>query len=227
MVMVGCLGYNQNNMEGENNKDQFVYRPDTQIQPSVVSSQNTPQSVVNQQTLAQTSLAQPQPNPPASSSSVDVADNPEEVSWTASEFIHYQKSSGWYLGLLGAGVLLTIGSFILLRDKTTPIVILLLIVIVWMYGKKQPRTLNYKISPGGITIENKYYDYGKFRGFSVHQEGNIYSLSLSPMQRFMPQISIYFSEEDGEKIVGSVSQYLPMEDREPDVFERISSRLRF
>lgn len=228
----------EGNQQNQSTEDQFVYRPDTQVQPGaqispVTVQQPSPQVPAQQpQQIAQTVAAPIQPSSITPEIQQPLTtptppDDPNAITWTASEYIHYQKTAGWYTLLLVAGVVLAAAAYFLMSDFTAPIVILMLTAVVWVYGSKQPRTLNYQLSPNGLLIEDKLYDFSKFRSFSVHQEGNIYSLSLSPMQRFMPQMSIYFSESDGENIVGTISMYLPHEDREPDAFERLSSRLRF
>src|ERR1700728_3216444 len=86
-----------------------------------------------------------QPND--SSSSADITNqlpvnHAEPVSWTASEFIHHQKTAGWYFMLGLAGVILAAIVFLLTKDKISTGVIIFATLIFGYYANRKPRTLD-------------------------------------------------------------------------------------
>lgn len=223
-------------MEGDQ-IPQPLYTPGQQVQPG-----GTPSPVVE----PEPAQPAPQPTPPAAPSPQPAAPAPQapaqqpqapapqqavddgnSISWTASEYIHHQKQAGWYMGLLALAILLAAVLFITQHDFTAPIVIILAAAALWVFGARKPRTLNYRITASGVSIEDKNYSYDKFRSFSVVDDGEVPSLLLSPLQRFVPPISIYYDFADEDKIVGAISQFLPHEDRDLDSIDRLSRRLKF
>lgn len=157
-----------------------------------------------------------------------VPKKPEQtISWEASEFIHRPKGVGWFLGFMVFAVaLLGFGVFILRDFVTTGGFVIMLVAIV-VVAVRPPRILRYVIDGSGVRIGEKLYPYHQFQSYGVLQEGGVWSILLMPTGRFQPPLSIYFSREQGEKIVDILGTYLPMEEHKPDIIDRLSSKLRF
>ena len=153
-------------------------------------------------------------------------ENDQQVSWQASEYIHHEKSPLWFIvfGLFFAAILS--GMYLLLNDVISIIVITLMAIAVMLFANRRPRTLSYHLDENGVTIDNKSYPYSAFKSFSVMQTGVIESIFLEPLERFVPPISIYFADEDAEKIFGILGSYLPNRIKQPDVIDRLVHRLR-
>jgi hypothetical protein len=152
---------------------------------------------------------------------------PAVVSWSASEFIAYQKNAGWYLiALLG---LLTLAGvvFLLSQDLISSGSIIIIGFLFLIYAARKPRVLNYSVGTDGIHIGEKLYPYSSLKSFAVIDEGSLRSISLIPMQRFMPAISMYFEPQEEAKIVDALNSYIPREDRKQDAIDRMMHRIRF
>jgi hypothetical protein len=78
-----------------------------------------------------------------------------------------------------------------------------------------------------LYIGQKFYDWGMFKSFSVIEEDAINSIYLTPLKRFMPAISVYYSPDDEEKILTTISNYLPHEERARDFIDKLMHRIRF
>lgn len=149
------------------------------------------------------------------------------VSWTASEFIAHQKSAGWY-GLLMLAALATAGVvYLFTRDFVSTAVVIIVATVFAIIAGRKPRELEYRVDNHGIKIGEKHYPYSTFRSFSVVEEDSLEAIWLMPLKRFMPIITIYFEPADGEKIINTLSEYLPVEHRQPDPVDRLMSRIRF
>lgn len=153
----------------------------------------------------------------------------DHVSWTASEFIEHAKSLNWYLVLGIAGLLGSIVVYFLTKDIVSTVVIAVVALLFGVYAAtSKPRVLPYEISANGIQIGPKLYMYADFKTFSLLHEGNAFSkVELMPLKRFAPSVSMYFPPEEEEKIVRTLSEYLPYEDRKPDATDRLLNKLRF
>lgn len=162
-----------------------------------------------------TSPAQSSP-PPASSA----------ISWTAPEYHAHQKSWGWYASL---GLAACVGSsivFLLTHDKISTGVILLVAVLFAIFAASKPRTLTYKIDDHGIYINQKLYLYSEFKSFSVVDEAAASSISLLPLKRFMPPISMYYQAKDEDEIFNTLSLYLPYEEHKSDTVDLLMRKIR-
>lgn len=151
----------------------------------------------------------------------------EVVTWEASEYINHQKSPRWYVLLTIATVLLAAVLWFLLRDIWSLIVVGVMYMAISVYARREPRVLRYSVSGTGISIGEKHFDYDQFKSFSVIQETGVPSVSLDPTQRFMPPVSIYYSPEDGDKIVAELTKFLPQEQANLSPVDRAMLKLRF
>ena len=152
----------------------------------------------------------------------------EAITWTASEYIAHHKSPMWFVVLGIAAVVTSLGVYLITdADIVSTIVVLLVAIIFGAYAARKPRVQQYAVSPAGITIGARTYGFDIVKSFSVIDEGPFSSIAFMPMQRFMPVLSIYFDPQDEERIVAFLAQYLPMEQRNHDVIDRLMRKLKF
>ena len=149
------------------------------------------------------------------------------ISWTASEFIAHQKSSGWYLVLMGSALVIAALVWLLTKDKVSAAVVIVGALLLAVYGARQPRQLDYRLDQQGLTVGARHYTYHLFRSFSIMPEGAFNSIVFMPLKRFSPLTTIYYSPEDEEKIVSMLAERLPMEPRKKDMVDRLMWRIRF
>ena len=155
-----------------------------------------------------------------------MAESVNEINWEASEYIHHEKSVGWYL-LFGLGSAIIIGgTYLLLEDIISIIVVTLMSITILVFANRRPRALQYVLSDEGIKIDGRGYAYSSFKSFSIMQYGAVESIYLEPLERFMPPISVYYAPEQAEMITEMIGQYLPHRDREPDFVDRLVHRIR-
>ncbi len=152
----------------------------------------------------------------------------ETVSWSASEFIAHDKSAGWYsLLVLGTIVLAALVYLLSHGDKVSTGVVIIVLAVFGIMAARKPRELNYSVDDKGLHIGDKFYNYSTFRSFSIVQQDSVESIWLMPLKRFLPIITIYFDSHDGQKITDTLSQFLPVENRQPDLVDKLMHRLRF
>jgi len=163
----------------------------------------------------------------------DVADEvldeetPEPAfTWQASEYVHHHKGAGWYAALAGVVVLLMIVA-VIIKSWLGIGVFIAMGAAIAVYAQKPPRVLTYELDDHSVTIEGKSYPYKNFRSFGVISDIEWHTIDLEPTQRFMPRLTVLFSNDDFDSIVDHLSLHLPRADRQPDMIERITRYLRF
>lgn len=149
-----------------------------------------------------------------------------EVEWHASEYIHHEKGMLWF-AVLGLITILGAGLAAFLRQWIFAVLIVVMGVALGVFAKRPPREIHYQISREGVTIDERGFPFTQFKSFGVLNEGAFYSVQLRPAKRFMPGVSIYFAEPDGEKIFDALANHLPMEELNQDPVDRFMRWLRF
>jgi len=153
-------------------------------------------------------------------------DGNDVISWEASEYVHNDKGSAWLIGLIVVLVIF-VGAALFFQQWSFAAIILVMGIAFGVFAFRLPRTLSYKLDDDGVEIDGKLYPYNDFRAFAILEDGAFFTMTLIPIRRFSPAISIYFAETDGERIVDVVGDHLPMEHIEPDLIDTLMRRLRF
>jgi len=152
---------------------------------------------------------------------------PQDVSWTASEFIAHEKSAGWYALLVLGGLAATAVVYLLTKDKISTSVVLLAAIAFGFFAARKPRTQQYSLTGRGLQIGQKFYGFQDFKTFSVSEEGAIASIVFAPMKRFMPPLTIYVAPDIENSVVDFLSAYLPLEEHKADAVDSLLKRMRF
>lgn len=152
---------------------------------------------------------------------------PDEISWTASEFVAHHKSASWYGLFIVAVTAVVIVMYLITKDWISVIGIAAMAVIFGIAAGRKPRTLNYHLDMNGMTIGPKFYPYSEFKFFSVIEEGAFSSLAFTPMKRFIPPLSVYYDPKDEEAIIEVVSRHLPLQEGNNDAIDKFARHIRF
>ena len=149
------------------------------------------------------------------------------ISWVASEYIDHQRGPSWYFLLIAGTVALAALVYVISRDKFALVVILMLGIILSSVAHFKPKQVHYQVSPDGLQIDDKAYNFDQFKTFSIVHEGQLSSLVFHPLKKLGMPVSVFFDEDDEQKITNVVGEHLPLEERAPDRIDRLSRRLRF
>lgn len=151
----------------------------------------------------------------------------DEIAWTASEFIARHKGVGWYLLLIGGTIIIALLLYWYTKDLVTVGAIVAAVTLFGVAAGREPRVLTYQMNKSGLTVGPKFYSYGMFKSFSVIDEGAFSSITLLPLKRFMPPLSVYYDPKDEDAIVRIIARHLPMENRPADAVDRLMKHIRF
>lgn len=151
------------------------------------------------------------------------------ISWTASEYIAHDKSPFWYVSV--SLMVFAFAGLILILDGVdswlSPLLIILAGVIFMVAASRKPQILEYMVDDSGIHVGKKLFHYSQFKSFSLVPEGPIMTIVLTPLQRFMPSLTIYYETKDQESIVEVLSSYLPHETKKLDLIDNLMRKIRF
>jgi uncharacterized membrane protein len=157
---------------------------------------------------------------------VPAFDEATVVAWEASEYIHRSKDAVWASGFIFV-VLALLAMAIFFQAWTFAILVVVMGAAMGVFAFRPPQTKQYTLSHQGLKINDKMYYLRDYRAFGILSEDAFYSVVLLPTGRFKPAVSVYFAEDDGEKIVDILGSHLPMEELTPDPIDIIMRRLHF
>lgn len=150
----------------------------------------------------------------------------QAVSWEASEYIHRSKDFGWVIGF-GCVVIIILAISIYFKAWTFAALVVVMALTMGVFAFRKPKTKRYTLNNHSLTIDNTTFQLSDFRAFGVLNEEAFYSIILMPIKRFMPAVTMYFAQEDGEKIVDILSGSLPLENVQPDPIDSFMRRIHF
>lgn len=149
------------------------------------------------------------------------------VHWTASEYISQEKDGIWYLIFSAVVIILIAVDILIFKEYSFSILIVVMAISLIVFAKRPPRTLNYTLSGNqGLYIDDNLHHFSEFKAFGLLKEHGVHTIVLIPTKRFSPSVSVYFGEEDGEKIVDILGNRLPMEQLKLDIIDTIVQKIR-
>jgi hypothetical protein len=160
-------------------------------------------------------------------SSAQPNDVPEQLSWTAAEFVSHDKGTKWYVALIATGVVAAALDFLVARDLLSTIIILVATLMLGLYASRKPREQRYALDRSGIWVGDKVYDFQSYKTFSVVDEGAAASIIFMPLKRFMPPLTIYVSPDVEDGVVDFLADFLPFEQHKADIIDTLMRRIRF
>lgn len=155
-------------------------------------------------------------------------ENKKEITWSASEFIHYPKSKWWLGGLTVVGLGLA-GYFAIQREFLNAFLFLLFYIVILYYSKAPARTIHIKIDDKGITFGGNHTPYGQIKSFwIVYEEGVVEILNFETTAYFNRFITLQLAGTSPETVREILSQHLVEDTEKGEQFaDRLSRTLKF
>lgn len=153
--------------------------------------------------------------------------NSPQFSWSASEGPEFEKDMTWY-GFYTLGTIL-IGALVyfVTRDVISSAVVFVAILGLLSIIAKKPQEQSYAIKDDQVALGSKIYNFRDFHAFSVDESGTVAGITLWPLKRFLPPITLHLPPEKEETIIDYLSIYLPIEVHQIDPLDKLLKKLRF
>ena len=195
------------------------WKPDQEPTEALPVAQPTTIDTIEAETLPQELNDTPQAAP--------AAVLPEEaISWQASEYIHQERNTGWFVGVIAASVVLLVVAVFLMKSLSFAILIVVMNIALIVLAKRPPRILKYTLSNKGVYVADVLHGLSEYKAFGIIRDEGEYSVMLIPTKRFSPGLTIYFPVDMGEKIVDFLGKRLPMQELKLDLVDRLVRKLR-
>jgi hypothetical protein len=185
----------------------------------------TPQSAIPQPAAPQT--AAPQPASPAAQAPEQPAPNRVLLSWQAPEFVYYEKDTKWFV-YGGLVLLFLIAAAAVLQQWLMIVVILALAAVIVQHARREPRTLEYKITEHGVETGEKFHPYNELKSFWIIYNPPVKTLYIESTKRLIPQIQVQLADQDPTQIRQALHSRIPeQEKRTEDWLDSFGRLIRF
>lgn len=129
--------------------------------------------------------------------------------WQALEFEKTEKNKSWFV--IPGIIAIVLGIVALLIDNILFLILVLLgFLNFYIYAKKEPRTIKFKIYEKGIEIDEKIHDFDSLRSFWIfYNPPTEKEISFRSRKTFFPYIKIQLGEQNPNEIRKYLLRFLP------------------
>ena len=152
----------------------------------------------------------------------------KQITWSAPEFVHYQKSQVWFFFLTVIGLGLAV-YFFLQKEFVTAALFLLMFIIVFGFAKRKPKIVKISLDSSGLKLNDLRIPYQQLKNFwIVYNPPAVKTLNFESSAYLNRFITLELEKEDPVKIRRFLLEYLPEDlDRDEHLTQKISRTLRF
>ncbi|MBU1730396.1 hypothetical protein KJ557_02480 [Patescibacteria group bacterium] len=152
--------------------------------------------------------------------------NSKNISWEAPEYLYREKSSDWFwsVGIIAfAGVV----SAYMFGNVLLAILILLCGFTLALFGAKKPRVISFSISRKGVRVESILYPFQNLESFWILEKEHENILLLKSHKMLTQQIVVPLGDTDPDQVQMFLEDFIPGEEENESLAERIMDRLGF
>ncbi len=150
-----------------------------------------------------------------------------ELAWTATAGEHNPKDSTWYGAYTLGAIILSGLIYLFTRDIVSTVVVVLAVGGLVFFASREPGAQQYALDDGYLYVGPKAYSLQTFKAFSVDTHASVPSLTLWPLKRFMPPITMYCAADEEPTVTEYLAQHLPQEPHKTDAIDSLLRRIRF
>jgi hypothetical protein len=148
------------------------------------------------------------------------------ISWDAPEYTHYEKGTLWYLAVIAITIIaITIAMFF--RQWILIAVIVMFVIVLMQYSRREPRIKHYTIFANGVKIDDKMYLFKQLKSFSFIESSDGTRLTLQPLKRLAFHINLQLGNLAIGDIKAILVKHLPEQKKSEELLDRMSKKLKF
>ena len=149
------------------------------------------------------------------------------VSWEASEYEHFEKSSDWYwaVGIIACGFFIVA---IILKNFLFAIISILGGFGLALYGSREPKIVSFAITSRGLKIDNNLFTYDTLKSFWLNYDPpHVKELYVISKKAMLPQITIPLGKADPNEIREHLIKFIEEKHTDEPLSHIIARFLRF
>lgn len=149
------------------------------------------------------------------------------VSLSVQDAPHQEKGVRWYALYAIGLVVLSVVVYLFTKDVVSTVVVFVALLGLLFLSARKPKLQDFSVEGETLRVGNKVYDIQAFKAFSIIDEGAAAEITLVPIKRLMPLVSLYLQADRADELSAHLAEYLPFEQRKPDAMDSLLRRIRF
>lgn len=147
--------------------------------------------------------------------------------WQAPEFEKKEKNKSWFI--IPAIITIIIGIIAIATENILFLILILLgFFTFYIYAKKEPRTINFKINEKGVEIDNKLHHFESLKSFWVFYDPPMEKeLSFRSKKITFPYLRIPLAEQNPNEIRKYLLKFLPEKRHKESLIDIWMKRIGF
>jgi len=152
-----------------------------------------------------------------------------EIKWQAPEYFYYQKEVSWYWLVLILGIIV-FAIAIWQKNFLFAVFTVIAIVLLFHWGRSEPRSVEFKLNEKGLAFDNKLHPYEDFVYFAIDEHTGVDSLNqiiLKTKDRLKSLIHIYINKDKTAEVKQRLAERLEDRKHEESLTDSLLKIFRF
>ncbi|MBU4285113.1 hypothetical protein KKF60_00960 [Patescibacteria group bacterium] len=158
----------------------------------------------------------------------------KEFEWRTLEFEKTEKNKSWFI--FPAIIVIILGIIALITDNLLFLVLILLgFFTFYVYAKKEPRTIKFKIDERGIEVDDRLHTFDSIRSFWIFYNPASPAggppmekeISFRSRKTFFPYIKIPLADQNPSEIRKYLLRFLPEKRHKESLIDIWMKRIGF
>jgi hypothetical protein len=149
------------------------------------------------------------------------------MTWQTQQTNDNSKAASWYAAVVVVALALTgIVFFLTEQDILVSLAVFLAVLGFAYLAGQEPKEQQYALSQEGIYVGNKLRLYKEFKNFSQVEDVSGPTIFLVTHKRISSPLVLRLNRDNVDEAVNTLSQFLPIQERKPDVIDHLMRRMR-
>jgi hypothetical protein len=147
--------------------------------------------------------------------------------WETPEFEKVEKEKSWFIMPAIIAIILCVFSLII-DNYLFVLLIILSFVTFYIYAKKSPRTIKFRIDEKGVEVDGRLHEYADLRSFWLFYNPPLEkTLSIRGKKTFFPYLRIPMDKENPTEIRKFLLKFIPEKRHQESIISIWMKRIGF
>jgi hypothetical protein len=150
----------------------------------------------------------------------------KEISWTAPEFIRYEKGPAWFLWLfIISGIFFAIA--ILMKSYIFSLIIFLAAFSLYIQAQKKPRKIKFIINKKGVLTGSELHPWENLNSFWIFEDEEKKYISFESKKILRPRLNIPLDGQEIAAIRDALESFIREKKYEESMLDILARRLKY
>ncbi len=152
---------------------------------------------------------------------------PNEITWRAAEYEHYEKTPGWFLSA-GVAAALLLGIALWQKNFFFAVFIVIAFGAILYFSQRRPEIMDFSIGPEGVMLGHLFLEYDRFEDFAIRERRQqLHEVVLKRKTTLNPQLRMPIDSKLAERARAMLAERLPEVPYQESLLETLTDLIGF